>query len=140
MNFQNTTKAAAWPRYAKRGRASQVDEDDRILVTNNGINLLPGLPPKSSPALHYIEDSGHWDWVTVSLETSFLYIYNWAEWKIHLKLIYRETHLNLFLIRIKIQLFVISFASPLLRPLCMPSSLMATFVILSPSIPSAAAA
>lgn len=37
--------------------------------------------------------------------------YNCAEWKIYLKLIYRETHLNLFLIRIKIQLFVISFAT-----------------------------
>lgn len=65
------------------------------LVTNNGINLPPGLL-KRSPLLF-----STWPRKLPN---------NCAEWKIYLKLIYRETHLNLFLIRIKIQLLVISFA------------------------------
>lgn len=64
------------------------------LVTNNRINLPPGLLEISSPLF------ATWPRKLPN---------NCAEWKIYLKLIYRETHLNLFLIRIKIQLLVIPF-------------------------------
>lgn len=48
---------------------------------------------------------------------------NCAEWmEIYLKLIYRETHLNLFLIRIKIQLLVISFGGSHSPPAQLPAS------------------